>query len=148
MRRLEPQSVLRNSIIVGVFRDMGRRYIERLGTGIRRMAMAMEGYGLPRPMFEGVGSEFRVTLRGPGERFMEEAVTRPAWAEGMNERQIEAVLYAGDHGRITTAEYGGLVGVSDVTAYRDLNDLCEKGLLMRRGKGRGTHYVVVGMKGL
>ena len=42
MRRLEPQSVLRNPIIVGVFRDLGSRYIEQLGTGVPRMARAME----------------------------------------------------------------------------------------------------------
>ena len=143
MRRLEPQSVLRNPIIVGVFRDLGSRYIERLGTGIRRMALAMEAHGLPRPHFEEVGSEFRVTLVGPGERFMEEVTVRPAWGEGLNERQVEAVLHVGEHGRITTAEYRDLVGISDVTAYRDLKDLCEKGLLVRHGKGRGTYYTLV-----
>jgi len=148
MRRLEPQSVLRNPIVVGVFRDLGSRYIERLGTGVRRMAADMEAHGLPRPQFEEVGSEFRVTLMGPGERFMAETGEPPAWSRGLNERQLEAVLYAGEHGRITTAVYGGLVGVSDVTAYRDLNDLCEKGLLARRGKGRRTHYVLAEMKGL
>lgn len=101
MRQLESQSVLRNPIIVGVFRDLGSHYIERLGTGIRRMALAMEGHGLPRPQFEEMGSEFRVTLMGPGQRFMTEAGELPAWAEGLNERQVEAVLYVGEHGRIT-----------------------------------------------
>jgi predicted HTH transcriptional regulator len=142
MRRLEPQSVLRNPIIVGVFRDLGSRYIERLGTGIRRMALAMEGHGLPRPRFEEVGSEFRVTLMGPGERFMEEVTIRPAWAKGLSERQMEAVLYVGEHGRITAREHCALVGISDVTAYRDLKDLCEKELLVRHGKGRGTYYAL------
>jgi len=144
MRRLEPQSVLRNPIIVGVFRDLGSRYIERLGTGIRRMALAMEGHGLPRPRFEEVGSEFRVTLMGPGERFMAEPEELPAWAKGLNERQVEAVLYAGEHERITAGQYQALVGVSDVTAYRDLKDLCDKGLLIRHGKGRGTYYILAG----
>ncbi len=148
MRRLESQSALRNPIVVGVFRDLGSRYIERLGTGVRRMAADMEAHGLPRPRFEEVGSEFRVTLLGPGEHFMAEVGELPPWAEGLHQRQVEAVLYAGEHGRITTAEYGDLVEVSDVTAYRDLNDLCEKGLLVRRGKGRGTHYVGADMKGL
>ncbi|MCZ7574960.1 MAG: hypothetical protein M5U01_40935 [Ardenticatenaceae bacterium] len=142
MRRLEPQSVLRNPIIVGVFRDLGSRYIERLGTGIRRMALVMQAHGLPRPRFEEVGSEFRATLMGPGERFMEEMVAWPGWAEGLNERQVEAVLYGGEHGRITAGEYQALVGISDVTAYRDLKDLCDKGLLVRHGKGRGTYYVL------
>ena len=143
MRRLEPQSVLRNPIVVGVFRDLGSRYIERLGTGVRRMAQAMAEHGLPRPRFEDVGSEFRVTLVGPGERFMADLSARPAWAKGLIERQVEAVLYVGEHGRITTGEYRTLVGVADVTAYRDLKDLSDRGLLIRQGKGRGTYYTLV-----
>ena len=143
MRRLEPQSVQRNPIIVGVLRDLGSRYIERLGTGIRRMAQAMTEHGLPRPQFEEVGSEFRVMLIGPGERFMQEIKARPAWAEGLNERQVEAVLCVGEHGRITTGEYRTLVSVADVTAYRDLKDLSDRGLLIRQGKGRGAYYTLV-----
>ena len=142
MRRLESQSVLRNPIIVGVFRDLGSRYIERLGTGIRRMALAMKGHGLPRPQFEEVGSEFRVMLMGPGERFMAEVASRPAWAGGLNERQVEAVLYVGEHGRITNREYTQLAGVSYNTAHHDLSDLCKRGLMEQRGRGRGTYYVL------
>jgi len=142
MRRLEPQSVLRNPIIVGLFRDLGSRYIERLGTGIRRMALAMEGHGLPRPQFEEAGSEFRVTLMGSGDRFMEEVAARPAWAEGLNERQVEAVLYAGEHGRITNREYRDLYGVSRETAKRDLRDLVDRELLTPVGRGRGLYYVL------
>jgi predicted HTH transcriptional regulator len=76
-----------------VFRDLGSRYTERLGTGIRRMALAMEGHGLPRPRFEEVGSEFRVALMGPGKRFMKEVATRPAWAKGCQTAQYK---HAGD----------------------------------------------------
>jgi len=140
MRRLEPQSVLRNPIIVGVFRDLGSRYIERLGTGIRRMALAMEGHGLPRPRFEEVGSEFRVTLMGPGERFMKEVTVQPAWAKDLNERQIEAILYVGEHGRITNREYRELLGVSNYTAAMDLKDLVERRILVAEGMGRGRYY--------
>ena len=48
----------------------------------------------------------------------------------------------GDLGRIATGEYRALVGISDVTAYRDLKGLCKKGLLVRHGKGRGTYYIL------
>ncbi len=59
MHRLEPQSLLHNPLIVGVFQDLGSRYIEQLGTGVPRMARAMEAHGLPRPRCDVVGSEFR-----------------------------------------------------------------------------------------
>ena len=97
---------------------------------------------LPRRRFEMIGSEFRVTLLGPGERFMEEVGKRPAWAEGLNERQVEAVLYVGEHGRITNREYQALCEVSYDTAHRDLRELVERGLIERRGRGRSTHYVL------
>lgn len=126
----------------GVFRDLGSRYIERLGTGVRRMAQAMAEHGLPRPRFEDVGSEFRVTLVGPGERFMEEVGKRPAWAKGLNERQVEAMLYAGEHGRITNRAYQDLCGVSRETVKRDLRELVRKKLLTSVGSGRGLYYVL------
>lgn len=143
MRRLEPQSVLRNPIIVGVFRDLGRRYVEQLGTGIRRMALAMEKHDLPRPLFEEMGSEFRVRLMGPGERFMEEMTARPDWAEGLNERQVKAVLYVREHGRITNREYRDLTSVSRRWATKELQELVELEVLAMRGSGRATHYVLV-----
>lgn len=143
MRRLEPQSVQRNPIIVGVLRDLGSRYIERLGTGIRRMAQAMTEHGLPRPQFEEVGNEFRVTLLGPGERFMEEVSTRPAWTEGLNDRQVEAVLFAGTHGKITNREYRNLTGISRRWAAKELQEMADHEILAVRGIGRTIHYVVM-----
>ena len=113
-----------------------------LGTGIRRIAQAMAEHGLPRPQFEEVGSEFRVMLIGPGERFMQEIKARPAWAEGLNERQIDAVLYVGEHGRISRGEYADLFGVSARTAARDLNGLINREIFALRGAGRGTHYLL------
>jgi len=102
----------------------------------------MEGHGLPRPRFEEVGSEFRVMLMGPGERFMAEVGELPAWIKGLNERQVEAVLYVGAHGRITNRECQDLYGVSRETAKRDLRELVDKELLMPMGRGRGLHYVL------
>ncbi len=127
---------------MSLFRDLGSQDIERLGTGIRWMSLTMAGHGLSRPRFGEVGSEFRVTLMGPGERFMAEAADLPAWTKGLNERQVEAVLYVGKYRRISRGEYAELLAVSSRTAARDLNDLVERGILVLRGAGRGAHYVL------
>ena len=74
MQRLESQSKPRNPVIVEAFRDLGG-FIEKMGTGVQRMARAMEEHGLTLPRVEELGGEFRVTLVGPGERFMERATT-------------------------------------------------------------------------
>ena len=57
-------------------------------------------------------------------------------------RQQGAIVYLREQGRITNREYRSLFEVSYDTAYRDLRDLLEKGLVKRQGKGRATYYVL------
>ena len=45
---------------------------------------------------------------------------------------------------ISAETYVHLTGVSRATAYRQLTDLTERGLLARTGQGRGTRYRLVG----
>ena len=83
-----------------------------------------------------------MTLTGPGERFKEERKELASWTKGLNERQVEAVLYAGERGRITNRKYRDLCGVSRETAKRDLRELVDKSLLIPVGRGRAMHYVL------
>jgi len=46
-------------------------------------------------------------------------------------------------GGMSTEKYVNLTGVSRATAYRELTQLTEYGLLSRSGEGRGTRYAVV-----
>jgi len=141
MQRLESQSKLRNPVVVEVFRDLGG-FIEKMGTGIQRMARAMEDHGLLRPRFEELGGEFRVTLIGPGDRFMEgEAV--PEWMRGLNERQLRGLQQLRNAGRITNQEYRALNAVSRYTAQRDLAELVARQLVQQVGaRGKGVYYVL------
>jgi len=141
MQRLESQSKLRNPVIVEVFRDLGG-FIEKMGTGIQRMARAMEQHGLPIPRFEELGGEFRVTLVGPGEKFMQTAAPAPVWTQGLNERQIKTMGHVSQHGRVTNLEYQNLYGVSRSTAKKELQSLVARGLLEQQGGGRYTRYVL------
>jgi ATP-dependent DNA helicase RecG len=61
---------------------------------------------------------------------------------GLNERQIQAVLYVKTHGSITNKEYQQLTGVSKRTVSDELTDLVEKGIFIKTGgqRGRGTAY--------
>ena len=141
MQRLESQSKLRNPVIVEVFRDLGG-FIEKMGTGIQRMTRAMEEHELPRPRFEELGGEFRVTLIGPGERFMEERAT-PEWMRELNERQLRGLQRLRSTGRITNREYRALNSVSRYTAQRDLADLVARQLVKQVGaRGKGVYYVL------
>ncbi|MDI6738729.1 MAG: transcriptional regulator, partial [Nanoarchaeota archaeon] len=64
---------------------------------------------------------------------------------GLNERQIKAVMYVKQTGRITNREYREMFNIKNRMALMDLSDLCNKRILTRVGKtGRGTEYILIG----
>ena len=59
----------------------------------------------------------------------------------MNERQIKAVMYVKERGRITNKEYQKLTGISRQMATIDLNHLVERRIFVKTGKaGAGVAY--------
>ena len=44
---------------------------------------------------------------------------------------------------MSTEKYVNLTGTSRATAYRELTQLAEYGLVKRTGQGRGTRYALV-----
>jgi len=66
-----------------------------------------------------------------------------------NERQIKAVLFAKENGKITNSDYQELNEVSKSTATRDLSDLVNKTTFELQGSGkRDIHYVLLNHKNL
>jgi len=60
---------------------------------------------------------------------------------GLNERQIKAVLFVKEKGKITNKEYQSMFEVARRTATRDLTELVEKGILKTSDiKGAGSSY--------
>jgi len=130
----EPHSsVLRNKGIGGIFYDMG--WIEQWGSGIDKMRKACMKAGLPEPQFEEYQG-FRVIFR---KDIYTEEYLRDL---GLNERQMKAVMYVKEKGKITNKEYREITGLSDEGARIDLGELTEKRVLQLRGKGRNAHYVL------
>jgi ATP-dependent DNA helicase RecG len=113
-------------------------YIEELGLGIDRMIEDMVQGGHPPPRFKAAPYSFTVTLYNARER---RAV--PKWETQMNERQAHAATYVREHGSITNREYRELCpDVSPETLRLDLNDLVDRGLLLRIGAKKGTYYIL------
>jgi ATP-dependent DNA helicase RecG len=110
--------------------------IERWGSGTTRMADALREAGLPEPEFDASNPHrFRVILRQ--NPFTEERLR----TLNLNERQIQAIAYVQEHGKITNAEYQKLVRISKRTATRELVALTELGILVPSGtKGRSAIY--------
>jgi ATP-dependent DNA helicase RecG len=126
-------SVLRNKGIGGGY-DMG--LIEQWGSGIEKMRKACVKAGIPEPKFE-EHQGFRVIFRK--DIYTEEYLQKL----GLNERQIKAVIYVKEKGKITNKEYQGVCNISERTATRDLSNLVSLGLFMQIGvTGKGTEYIL------
>jgi ATP-dependent DNA helicase RecG len=105
------------------------------------MKRAMREYNLNPPIFDEPGPNFMATFFGPGARFMRELEIQPEWMNGLNDRQIKAVEYLAEQGKITNYDYRQMFVVSSRTATKELTDLMRKKLVKRQGTGRSTVYI-------
>lgn len=63
---------------------------------------------------------------------------------GLNERQIRAVIYIKEHGKITNGEYMRLTKVSRQTATRDLSKLTKSKVVEKKGiVGKEAEYYLM-----
>lgn len=114
-------------------------YIEELGLGIDRMIEEMLENGHPPPDFEAKPYAFTVRLYNVVERIP----SRKKWATNMNERQMKAMSFVEQEGRITNRDYRQLCpDVNPETLRLDLVDLVDKGLLLKIGDKKGTYYIL------
>jgi len=124
---------LRNPLIAKVFYLAG--YIEQYGSGTVRMVEWMKEADLPEP-------EYKEELGGFSVYFYKDIYTEENLrGMGLNERQIKAVIYVKEKGRITNKEYQAINNISRQMATIDLSILADKGIFARIGKvGRGIAY--------
>jgi predicted HTH transcriptional regulator len=139
---IRPQSPLTQAQVhCGRFKNsvtiIDNRLIERYGSGIQRMINACIESGLPEPTFEEKFGGFQVTFRK--NIYNKESLNR----FDLNERQVNALMFIKETGKITNKEYQKITGIKDRIATMELNDLVSKNLLERVGTtGRGTFYIL------
>ncbi|MBC8265320.1 MAG: hypothetical protein H8E47_14505, partial [Anaerolineales bacterium] len=92
--------------------------------------------------------QFIITLYGAAaEGSIAIPPTDEAACWGLNERQARALAYLKAYGQITRSEYCTLTGVQKSEAYRELQEMVQKELIVLRGRGRGVHYMLTGSAG-
>lgn len=64
-------------------------------------------------------------------------------SEKFNSRQVKILDYLETNPRITRYEYAMMMGISFMTAFRDLQMLLKEGYLSLGGVGRGTYYFLI-----
>jgi ATP-dependent DNA helicase RecG len=111
-------------------------YIEKAGTGTLDMIALCREKGLPEPEFEQRAGQFVVTL-------WRDWLTDEILAGlDLNKRQVKAIQFLKSEESLSSADFQHLTGASRQTATRDLDDLVQKAVFVRQGKGRGTRYVI------
>ena len=111
-------------------------YIESWGRGTIKIINECIQFGIPQPKFYYDMSGFWVEFRK--DNFNIEYFE----SLGLNQRQIEALKYVKEKGKITNSEYQSINDCSRNTASNDLTELVNKELLESSGqKGAGAYYI-------
>ena len=94
------------------------------------------------PRAKGTGSQDKPVSSAPKTpaRTQADPTLEPFVSLVSNPRQIELLKYLRQKKTITNQEYFTMMNISQRTGLRDLNDLIQKGLLLRIGSRRGAIY--------
>jgi ATP-dependent DNA helicase RecG len=122
----------RNPDIATAFFRSG--YVESWGRGMDKMKNLCIEAKIPVPQFSCKGNDFWTVFRK--DIYNKEELSKL----GLNERQIKAVLYVRENGKITNKEYQELNSTIDRTALRDIEELMNKEIFKREGDGKNTYY--------
>jgi ATP-dependent DNA helicase RecG len=110
-------------------------YIDSWGSGIMKIVNSCKLAGQPAPEMNEKEGGFIVMLFK--DRFSEEELQKI----GLNKRQIRAVQYVKEKGKITNSEYQSINQCSRNTASKELNDLVDKSIFTNSEiKGAGSYY--------
>ena len=113
-------------------------YIDSWGSGIMKIIDSCKAAGLPTPVMEEDCGGFIVKL------FKDNIVEEILIKLGLNQRQVKAILYIKEKGKITNKEYQDINDVSKRTATNDLSELVDKYKLVNNvGFGAGSFYELV-----
>ena len=122
----------RNLIIADVCFKGG--LIDAWGRGTVKIIETCLEMGLPEPELIERDGGFLVTLFK--NNYTEEQLVK----HGLNARQVKAVLYVKENGKITNKEYQILNKTTIKTSFRDLEELLNLNILQKLGENRGTYY--------
>lgn len=127
----ENKPIHRNEAICNIFSKT--KYMEHVGTGIKRMKDAMIAHGLNEPEFAENGIFFEVTFRSEDNY------------NTLNNRQKEFLRIV-DKSEITIREYMLLFDIVRNTATGDLNELVERNLMEKTKNGKEFIYKKINLK--
>ena|GEM_PF-922847 len=124
----------RNPITYRLLRDSGLG--EGLGLGVRLIRRQFREAGLPDPEFYTIGNTFQAIIYNNSSRLKRHPV------DFVSPRQKHALAYLSKSKSMKAAQYAKMVGVTQATAVKDLNELVKQGKIRKIGKYRGAYYEI------
>lgn len=124
-----------NPDIANAFFRIG--YIEAWGRGFSKMTNQCLSVGLPEPLYYYDMSGYWVVFRKDiyNSEYLQTL--------GLNDRQVKAVLFAKENGKITNSKYQEINDIKKSVSATELQDLTDRGVLEKVGStGRGTKYIL------
>ena len=126
----------RNPDIATAFFRSG--YVESWGRGMDKMRNLCLEAKIPLPQLSCKGNDFWTVFRK--DIYNKEDLSKL----GLNERQVKAVLYVKEHGKITNGEYQKINDCSRNTASTELKEIENiYHLLINKGYGAGSSYELI-----
>jgi ATP-dependent DNA helicase RecG len=122
----------RNPDIANAFFRSG--YVESWGRGMDKMRNLCSEAHIPLPQFSCKGNDFWTIFRK--DIYNKEDLSKL----GLNERQIDALLFFKMEGEITTSAYMQRYNIAERTARNDLNKLVENKLLTKQGETNQSKF--------
>ena len=122
----------RNPVIADICFKAG--YIDSWGRGTLKIINSCKEAGLPEPTIAILDGGILVTL------FKDKYSTEQLRSLGLSERQLVAVEFVKENGKITNNELQQLLNLSERTILRELDDLVNNNILIRKGEKKGTFY--------
>lgn len=109
-------------------------FIDSWGRGTLKIYDACKEAELPEPEIKEFQGGFWVTL------FKDNLTEEQLIKLGLNLRQLKAVSFVKDKGKITNKDYQEINETSERTALRDLENLTELNIFVKDGEKKGTTY--------
>ncbi|PKM99123.1 MAG: transcriptional regulator [Elusimicrobia bacterium HGW-Elusimicrobia-2] len=128
------KSLSRNPLLFGLVHRLG--LVEKVGSGIERMRLAMGNAGLKEPVFE-FGTFFTVKLKRSGQADTQKT---PRKHPENTQKIVGAIL---ENPAITIKELARQLGLSQDSIKHHVLVLKKKGVIKRVGPDKGGHWEVI-----
>lgn len=141
-RLKEPGTNPRNPQVADAIRNVG--LAETMGLGVKLMSDKMKQIGLEAPHIESDRAGNRFIIRLLFHHFLsdEDCEWLSQFKElSLNGDDLRALIFVREVGAIDNSTYRGFGDADTLTASHRLKNLCEAGLLEKRGGGSRTYYL-------